>query len=90
MDYNVFTLCVILTLTVALTASVELYPPKPMGTLTIYNWSFTDEETTGTNTLQYIKPIFFSVSIKFLSDDVKRESITNSITRSRFQRDFEN
>ena len=47
MAYNVLTLCLMLTLTVTLTDSVELYPPKPMRTLTIYDWSFTDEETTG-------------------------------------------
>ena len=54
MGYSVFTLCLMLTLTVTLTDSVELYPPKPMGTLTIYDWSFTDEETTGKMTLFYV------------------------------------
>ena len=47
MGYNVLTLCVAFTLTIKMTVSVELHPPKPMGTLTIYDWSFTDEETTG-------------------------------------------
>ena len=47
MGYGVITLYVALTLTVTLTASVELDPPKPFGTKTIYDWSFTTEETTG-------------------------------------------
>ena len=76
MDYSVFTLCVILTLTVTLTVSVELYPPKPMGTLTIYDWSFTDEETTGKYMLQ--PNLFVFYRCKLLSDDIKRESNRNS------------
>ena len=47
MGYGVFMLCLTLTLTVTLTVSVELDPPKPFGTKTIYNWSFTAQETTG-------------------------------------------
>ena len=47
MGYNVFTLYVALMWTITLTVSVELDPPKPFGTKTIYDWSFTTEETTG-------------------------------------------
>ena len=47
MDYNVFSLCVTLTLVVTLTVSVKVNPPKPFGTKTIYDWSFTAEEKTG-------------------------------------------
>ena len=64
MGYNVFALCVTLTLTLAitLTNAVELYPPKPMGTLTIYDWSFTDEETTGK--ILYNFNFFYILSVR--------------------------
>ena len=64
MGYNVFTLCLMFTLAVPLTVSVELYPPKPMGTLTIYDWSFTDEETTGK--LRYNFKLFYVLSVRIV------------------------
>ena len=71
MGYNVFALCVTLTLTLAikLTNAVELYPPKPMGTLTIYDWSFTDEETTG-NIYYHFKMDIVQCFTKPLCEDI--------------------
>ena len=58
MDFGKFTLCLTLTLTVTLTVSVKLDPPKPFGTKTIYDWSFTDEEMIGI----YVSPSLHPIS----------------------------